>query len=238
MQFLIKMSVFLLRVWRTPATSDSTNPFSMLTSQSNECDMIPATGVCRIAFRNDFHSYKKGVISSVRSFHLNDPTLSCLQTALQYVLQDLITSGQVFFFKESFWQYYAFLFDGEHWRADRKWGERETEYDAQQRSPAGRESSLTRWPPDGPTSGQFYMAACLLSKHIEDTWIMLKTADKQDFFFSISGILMHAVYFQVVRKEKMCVSALWLTGDLSKVYPASHPMSAGVGCSPPATLYG
>ncbi len=30
--------------------------------------------------------------------------------------------------------------------------------------------------------------------------------------------------------------ALWLTGDLSRVYPVSRPMSHGIGSSPPATL--
>ncbi len=30
--------------------------------------------------------------------------------------------------------------------------------------------------------------------------------------------------------------ALWLTGDLSTVYPAAPPMTAGIGSSTPATL--
>jgi len=33
----------------------------------------------------------------------------------------------------------------------------------------------------------------------------------------------------------ICVD-LWRTGYLSSVYPASHPMTAGIGFSPPATL--
>ncbi|KAL6459840.1 hypothetical protein MHYP_G00315990 [Metynnis hypsauchen] len=33
----------------------------------------------------------------------------------------------------------------------------------------------------------------------------------------------------------VCLSALQWTGDLSRVYPAFHPMTAGIGSSTPAT---